>query len=77
MTLKIAEIKTDRTEAILMARELQIIYLSTVIMKVGNKAFFPNLSVTICSNSSNSVKILKLLFNELKLKSHQGQSNSR
>ena len=40
LTLKIPEIKTGRTEAILMARELQIIYFSTVIMKVGNKAFF-------------------------------------
>ena len=41
-----------------MARELQIIDFCTVTMKVGYKAFFPNSSVTICSNWSNLVKIL-------------------
>ena len=71
LTLKIAEVKTGRTEAILMARELQIIDFCTVTMKVGYKAFFPNSSVTICSNWSNLVKILTLFSNELKLKSHQ------
>ena len=58
-----------------MARELQIIDFSTVIMRVGYKAFFPNSSVTICSDWSNSVKILTLFSNELKLKSHQSHLN--
>ena len=58
-----------------MARELQIIDFSTVIMRVGYKAFSPNSSVTICSDWSNSVKILTLFSNELKLKSHQSHLN--
>ena len=56
-----------------MARELQIIDFFTVTMKVGYKVFFPDSSVTVCSNWSNSVKILTLFSNELKLKSHQSQ----
>ena len=76
LTLKIAEIKTGRTEAILMARELQIIDFCTVTMKVGYKVIFfliqvsPSVVIGLIQ-----LRYLRYFSTKLELKSHQGHLN--